>query len=105
MTTTSSTHLNDYLYSSPTYVKVGPLTTTWTPEPACLSDFYGLDWITTSQGYGHWLYAGYEPTATFCGPTSVSVATDSKVNNVYYYSPGICPEGYTRSVFVHSGNF
>ncbi|KAI8950655.1 hypothetical protein F4801DRAFT_547891 [Xylaria longipes] len=68
---------------------LGPLTTTFTPiGPDCTSTFLGKN-----QGNG-WVQYG-------AGPDASSACLPSHFNSFdpYFYSPGICPLGYTTACF------
>ncbi|OJJ43563.1 hypothetical protein ASPZODRAFT_136018 [Penicilliopsis zonata CBS 506.65] len=58
-----------------------PLTTTFTPPTACLSDL----WVVSTSVGGAWMNLGPGNT-TECLPSGWSPTT--------YFSPGICPSGY-----------
>ncbi|KAI1366215.1 hypothetical protein F5Y08DRAFT_337796 [Xylaria arbuscula] len=66
---------------------LGPLTTTFTPQgPDCSSTFLGRD--STNQ----WLQYGIGGSSS-----SACYPDDFRPLDVYYYSPGICPSGYTTA--------
>ena|ERR1700753_2403384 len=78
-------------------VNVGPLTTIFTPPASCtsvvtlgFSPEYGDE---VSLFIGHW--ASYTPASAACYPQS---ATPFDFwTQEYYWSPGICPEGFTTA--------
>ena len=72
-TRTSPTHT---IYSTPTI----PLTTTFTPAATCLSKYYII------RNFG-WILGS--PNDASCFPTGYA--------STIYFSPGICPSGYTSS--------
>src|SRR5450756_1798710 len=81
--TTSST--------TPTSFNVAPLTTTFTPPPPCFSQLTSYYWkISTSV---------YPVSAWYSGGPDPGVRTDScypsSFATIDYFSPGICPQGYT----------
>jgi hypothetical protein len=67
---------------------LGPLTTTFIPPPSCTSSFAHV-YITTDPG----------GTAAFGGPVSPDGCFPTNYQNPLsnYYSPGICPLGYTAA--------
>ncbi|KAI1295783.1 hypothetical protein F5Y03DRAFT_371391 [Xylaria venustula] len=80
-----------------TMTNLGPLTTTFTPQgPDCASTFLGKISDNLWLQYG----VGDSPSSA-CYPSSFDP------HQSYYYSPGICPSGYTAActaeIFV-SGN-
>ncbi|KUJ10711.1 uncharacterized protein LY89DRAFT_249366 [Mollisia scopiformis] len=66
--------------STGTLAAAGPLTTTFTPSPACTNDFY------TAPTY----YSIGGPLASTCFPSGWASTSQ-------YFSPGVCPEGYTQA--------
>lgn len=63
---------------STTIATVIPLTTTFTPSPSCLSDYY---WISNA-------FISLGPASTSdCLPSGWQVTSQ-------YFSPGVCPSGY-----------
>ncbi|OJD35581.1 transmembrane alpha-helix domain-containing protein [Diplodia corticola] len=63
---------------------LGPLTTTWTPSASdCLTSFF-----FGSNSIGPWLQLGTTATSS-CLPPNFNRDVS------YFYSPGICPSGYT----------
>ncbi|KAF4629351.1 hypothetical protein G7Y89_g8796 [Cudoniella acicularis] len=67
---------------------LGPLTTTFTPPPSCSSSFAHV-YISTDPG----------GTGAFGGPVTTDGCLPSNYQDpyIYYYSPGICPSGYTTA--------
>ncbi|KAI0384634.1 hypothetical protein F5Y04DRAFT_277364 [Hypomontagnella monticulosa] len=66
---------------------LGPLTTTFTPPADCVASS-ALYWVRTSSTF-YWLHG--QPAQSSCFPDNYSPYQDQ------YYSPGICPAGYTRA--------
>ncbi|KAK2612499.1 hypothetical protein QQS21_001437 [Conoideocrella luteorostrata] len=66
---------------------LGPLTTTFTPRPSCTS----YDGFTRFQYQSDGFYLAQGPWMEDCFPNSF------KPFRQYYYSPGICPSGYTAA--------
>ena len=62
---------------------LGPLTTTYTPTGADCTSTY-----LAANNDNEWIQYG-QPDTTQCVPTSFTAFEN------YYYSPGICPSGYT----------
>jgi hypothetical protein len=62
---------------------VGSLTTTFSPLPSCLTDLYRF--VESNLLYVQ------------LGPTSTSDCLPSSFAPTGYYSPGICPSGYTQA--------
>jgi hypothetical protein len=73
---------------------VGSLTTTFTPSPSCLTDIYKFNAssaVTVSGQLSSLVYIQLGPTSTSdCVPSSFAPSGA-------YYSPGICPSGYTQA--------
>jgi hypothetical protein len=69
---------------------VGSMTSTFTPAPYCLKDLYLDDDM-------EYLYLNplMDPK---CFPPAFPEDADNQVVTYYYYSPAVCPSGYTRSV-------
>jgi hypothetical protein len=70
-----------------------PLTTTFTPSPWCLTDLYLLSTKEPSgedcpNGYCSWTHLGPSSSASACFPTGWGPTS--------YFSPGLCPSGYTE---------
>ncbi|KAI2632687.1 hypothetical protein GGS26DRAFT_87486 [Hypomontagnella submonticulosa] len=68
-------------------MSLGPLTTTFTPPANCVASS-ALYWVKTSSTF-YWLHG--QPAQSSCFPDNYSPSQDQ------YYSPGICPHGYTRA--------
>ncbi|KAI1120101.1 hypothetical protein F5Y10DRAFT_290307 [Nemania abortiva] len=69
---------------------LGPLTTTFTPiGPDCSSTFIG------NNGINEWIQYGVGAAASLPCLPSGFVPSDP-----YYYSPGLCPSGYTSACFA-----
>lgn len=72
---------------------LGPLTTTFTPSGAkCQSTFAGAN---NDNG---WIQYGNPTSTTACVPTSFEPFEG------YYYSPGVCPSGYTYACSAGVGS-
>ncbi len=66
---------------------LGPLTTTFSPiGPDCSSTFEG------SLGNNRWLQYGVPGN-----PSSACLPSNFNNNVGYFYSPGLCPSGYTSA--------
>ncbi|KAI1106456.1 hypothetical protein F4804DRAFT_30122 [Jackrogersella minutella] len=77
-------------------MSLGPLTTTFTPPADCTASS-ALYWVNTESTF-YWMHG--RPGQSSCFPDSYSPYQNQ------YYSPGICPVGYTRaceSVMTGSG--
>ncbi|KAI0380265.1 hypothetical protein F5Y04DRAFT_257807 [Hypomontagnella monticulosa] len=71
---------------------LGPLTTVFTPTgPDCTSSFIGL--LTDNK----WLQYGVGGAAS-----SACLPSSFRPFESYYYSPGVCPEGYTSACQAQS---
>ncbi|KAI0827818.1 hypothetical protein F5Y06DRAFT_302425 [Hypoxylon sp. FL0890] len=70
-------------------MSIGPLTTTFTPPADCLSQGVGIARYSTAESYNYYLTAG--PSHSTCFPSSSFPVLSS------YYSPGICPYGYSAA--------
>ncbi|KAH7135801.1 hypothetical protein B0J11DRAFT_565083 [Dendryphion nanum] len=68
---------------------LGPLTTTYKPAPGCLTSAYGSIWTDGSTTH-KWHSLGL-PTTSQCYPPKFSGIAEA------YYSPGICPSGWTSA--------
>ncbi|KAI8960495.1 hypothetical protein F5Y11DRAFT_264968 [Daldinia sp. FL1419] len=66
---------------------LGPLTTSFTPPPDCVASS-ALYWVNTASTF-YWLHG--RPGQSSCFPDGYSPYQNQ------YYSPGICPAGYTRA--------
>ncbi|KAI1799310.1 hypothetical protein F4811DRAFT_557968 [Daldinia bambusicola] len=66
---------------------LGPLTTTFTPPADCVASS-ALYWVNTASTF-YWLQG--RPGQSSCFPDDYSPYQNQ------YYSPGICPSGYTRA--------
>ena len=73
-----------------------PLTTTFTPPPACTTNTWFIEYVSGTNYYTEiitgtdtswWLSLGPTETGT-CYPSGYQASTET------YFSPGICPEGY-----------
>lgn len=73
---------------------VGSLTTSFSPLPSCLTDYYRINAsISTTMNGQISTYAYLQR-----GPTSTSDCVPSGFAPTgVYYSPGICPSGYTQA--------
>ena len=69
-------------------MSVGSLTTTFTPPSSCLAAISTIGW--SSEGDGGFFFAG-PYTTSGCMPPNFQFASTA------YYSPGICPDGYTTA--------
>ncbi|PLB46485.1 hypothetical protein P170DRAFT_511244 [Aspergillus steynii IBT 23096] len=77
---------------------VRALTTTFTPAPTCTDNFYMLPYAASgfacmvgdTSSPCQYLHLG-PSTASDCMPPDWSTGTDA------YYSPGVCPTGYTEA--------
>ena len=74
---------------------VGPLTTIFTPPASCLSTVTSAMGSVSASDYsmfiGHW--GGYAPGSRCYPASTVPIPFLSN----YYYSPGICPSGYSAA--------
>ncbi|KAI1780779.1 hypothetical protein F4818DRAFT_16740 [Hypoxylon cercidicola] len=68
-------------------MSLGALTTTFSPPADCIASS-ALYWVNTVNTF-YWLHG--KPQQTSCFPDNYSPFQDQ------YYSPGICPSGYTRA--------
>ncbi|KAI1374846.1 hypothetical protein F4677DRAFT_158382 [Hypoxylon crocopeplum] len=68
-------------------MSLGPLTTSFTPPADCTASS-ALYWVNTVSTF-YWLHG--PPLQSSCFPDSYSPYQNQ------YYSPGICPAGYTRA--------
>ncbi|XXG97413.1 hypothetical protein Hte_003714 [Hypoxylon texense] len=68
-------------------MSLGPLTTTFAPPADCVASS-ALYWVNTASTF-YWLHG--RPLQTSCFPDNYSPYQNQ------YYSPGICPVGYTRA--------
>ncbi|KAI1471161.1 uncharacterized protein F4812DRAFT_168383 [Daldinia caldariorum] len=68
-------------------MSLGPLTTTFTPPADCIASS-ALYWVNTASTF-YWLQG--RPGQSSCFPDDYSPYQNQ------YYSPGICPSGYTRA--------
>ncbi|KAI1389120.1 uncharacterized protein F4822DRAFT_270263 [Hypoxylon trugodes] len=75
-------------------MSLGPLTTTFTPLSDCTASS-ALYWVNTQSTF-YWLHG--KPLQSSCFPDSYSPYQNQ------YYSPGICPVGYTRACEFASTN-
>ncbi|KAJ5100438.1 hypothetical protein N7456_006490 [Penicillium angulare] len=73
-----------------------PLTTTFSPPEACMTDTWFIEYVSginyyteiiTGTNTSWWLSLGPTKTST-CFPSGYQTNTD------FYYSPGVCPSGY-----------
>jgi hypothetical protein len=71
-------------HSRSTNMSVGSLTTTFTPPASCLKSF-----STTTWNFGY--YAAGPTTTQGCMPDNFQFSSTN------FYSPGICPVGYTTA--------
>jgi hypothetical protein len=73
---------------------IGALTTTFTPSPSCLTDFYRFNAssaVVVDGQLSSLVYIQKGPTPTSdCVPSSFAPSGA-------YYSPGICPSGYAAA--------
>ncbi|KAJ5676059.1 hypothetical protein N7462_008956 [Penicillium macrosclerotiorum] len=67
---------------------VNPLTTTFVPPAECTTDTYDISW-SQSSGYTWWWASLGAEDWTTCFP--------SEYEPTSYFSPGICPEGYSAA--------
>ncbi|KAL4892919.1 hypothetical protein BDV59DRAFT_178965 [Aspergillus ambiguus] len=78
-------------------ITIPPLTTTFTPAPSCLSDYYV--WNATEGG--SCIVGGSTQTCKFnsLGPPSTSDCLPPGYEPVTtaYFSPGLCPSGYNTA--------
>jgi len=82
--------------------RVGPLTTVFTPPPGCTGNpQFHLDDATSVSPippYGLF-HIGYVDRPSTCEPSWNSAWTNGyPVQTVYFYSPGVCPQGYTTAI-------
>src|ERR1700753_3542920 len=81
----------DYTYNATSYSvfsEVRPLTTTFSPKPDCTLPWHAYSWDAEAVTYS--TYPTFQLPAverTDCFPSDYFIVT--------YYSPGICPSGYT----------
>ncbi|KAI0133417.1 hypothetical protein F4776DRAFT_135439 [Hypoxylon sp. NC0597] len=68
-------------------MSLGPLTTSFTPPADCTASS-ALYWVNTASTF-YWLHG--RPGQSSCFPDNYSPYQNQ------YYSPGICPAGYTRA--------
>ncbi|KAI1410041.1 hypothetical protein F5Y13DRAFT_168865 [Hypoxylon sp. FL1857] len=68
-------------------MSLGPLTTSFTPPADCTASS-ALYWVNTASTF-YWLHG--QPGQSSCFPDNYSPYQNQ------YYSPGICPAGYTRA--------
>ncbi|KAI0830915.1 hypothetical protein F5Y06DRAFT_204798 [Hypoxylon sp. FL0890] len=68
-------------------MSLGPLTTSFTPPADCTASS-ALYWVKTSSTF-YWLHG--LPGQSSCFPDNYSPSLNQ------YYSPGVCPVGYTRA--------
>ncbi|KAI4866523.1 hypothetical protein F4820DRAFT_244971 [Hypoxylon rubiginosum] len=68
-------------------MSLGPLTTSFTPPADCVASS-ALYWVNTASTF-YWLHG--QPLQTSCFPDNYSPYQNQ------YYSPGICPSGYTKA--------
>ncbi|OTB04057.1 hypothetical protein M426DRAFT_321155 [Hypoxylon sp. CI-4A] len=68
-------------------MSLGPLTTTFSPPADCVASS-ALYWVNTASTF-YWLHG--QPGQSSCFPDNYSPYQNQ------YYSPGICPSGYTRA--------
>ncbi|KAI1481238.1 hypothetical protein F4774DRAFT_407957 [Daldinia eschscholtzii] len=68
-------------------MSLGPLTTSFTPPADCVASS-ALYWVNTASTF-YWLHG--RPGQSSCFPDDYSPYQNQ------YYSPGICPSGYTRA--------
>ncbi|KAI0852114.1 hypothetical protein F5Y00DRAFT_207366 [Daldinia vernicosa] len=68
-------------------MSLGPLTTTFTPPADCVASS-ALYWVNTASTF-YWLHG--RPGQSSCFPDDYSPYQNQ------YYSPGVCPSGYTRA--------
>ncbi|PMD57916.1 uncharacterized protein K444DRAFT_533093, partial [Hyaloscypha bicolor E] len=68
---------------------VGSLTTTFTPPSSCLASFQTTGWSQSLTNLG-FLFAG-PVTTSGCMPDNFQFSSTN------FYSPGICPVGYTTA--------
>ncbi|KAJ6007892.1 hypothetical protein N7540_011868 [Penicillium herquei] len=71
-----------------TTTAVNPLTTTFVPPTECTTDTYDISW-SQSSGYTWWWES--------LGGQDWSTCFPSQYEPTSYFSPGICPEGYTAA--------
>lgn len=71
-----------------TMSSIGSMTSAFNPESRCLKDLY----LDNDKGN---LYLNPQMDAK-CFPPNFPENADNQVENFYYYSPAICPSGYTR---------
>ncbi|KAN0104895.1 hypothetical protein V8E51_010640 [Hyaloscypha variabilis] len=71
-------------------MSVGSLTTTFTPPTSCLTSFSTTEWSTVATGVG-FFFAGPFLTTSGCMPPNFQFTSTA------YYSPGVCPDGYTSA--------
>jgi hypothetical protein len=87
-------------------VNVGSVTTIFTPPPTCLAVITSVvDTSVYASGYSAFVgnFGGnYLSVATSCYP-STTVSINFWDN--YYWSPGICPSGYTPACSFIGGDF
>ncbi|KAJ6031355.1 hypothetical protein N7540_002087 [Penicillium herquei] len=86
-----------------------PLTTTFTPPPACTTNTWFIEYVSGTNYYTEiltgsntswWLSLGPTETAT-CYPSGYQASSET------YFSPGICPEGYwtaAQTVVTNDGD-
>ncbi|KAI2471540.1 hypothetical protein F4781DRAFT_386588 [Annulohypoxylon bovei var. microspora] len=76
-------------------MSLGPLTTSFTPPADCTASS-ALYWVSTASTF-YWLHG--RPGQSSCFPDNYSPYQNQ------YYSPGVCPVGYTRGCeSVSTGN-
>ncbi|KAI0130880.1 hypothetical protein F4814DRAFT_147176 [Daldinia grandis] len=68
-------------------MSLGPLTTSFTPPADCVASS-ALYWVNTASTF-YWLHG--RPGQSSCFPDDYSPYQNQ------YYSPGVCPSGYTRA--------
>ncbi|KAI1646455.1 uncharacterized protein F4817DRAFT_137949 [Daldinia loculata] len=68
-------------------MSLGPLTTSFAPPPDCVASS-ALYWVNTASTF-YWLHG--RPGQSSCFPDDYSPYQNQ------YYSPGVCPSGYTRA--------
>ncbi|KAJ5633081.1 hypothetical protein N7490_009420 [Penicillium lividum] len=74
-----------------------PLTTTFSPPPSCTTDTWFLEYLSSTYLYNtvisatsaEWCLSQGPEDWSSCFPSGYSPSTD------FYYSPGVCPSGYT----------
>ncbi|KAI2616293.1 hypothetical protein GGR54DRAFT_239257 [Hypoxylon sp. NC1633] len=68
-------------------MSLGPLTTSFTPPADCLTST-AIYWVNTASTF-YWLHG--QPMQSSCFPDNYSPYQNQ------YYSPGVCPDGYTKA--------